>query len=91
MKNQAERDAFLLQYFKQHEHANLLDQQFIDEYIAQTDAPFIPQPFGAHTCRQAGKDLSRLYKSGILRRSAIGIAGAEPGFPKWIYVYQLAH
>ena len=89
MKHQAERDAFLLNYFRRHNYANVLDAQFIDEYIVGTNAPFIVQPFGANTCRQAGRDLSRLYKSGILDRTAIGLVNAERGFPRWVYVYTL--
>lgn len=54
-----------------------------------TLASYIFQHFGAHRCPQLGRDLAEMWRNKLLRRGSIGISGAESGFPKWVYVYEV--
>lgn len=68
---------------------DVLNRYFVDDYISATGATADPMPFGADRCRQLGRDLSRMYRSGLLTREVCGLRGMEWGFPKWVYVYRL--
>ena len=70
-------------------NVDVLNRYFVDDYITAFTPPHIIQPFGANTCRDLGRQLSSLYKSGHLKRSRIGLSQMEPGFPKWVYCYEL--
>jgi hypothetical protein len=70
-------------------HVDILNSDFVDDYIAKFDAGYRPVNWGAHHCPQLGRDLSAMYNLGMLKRSRIGLTdGAwQPGFPKWVYTY----
>lgn len=72
------------------EGCNVLDRYFVDGYLEATKAPFAAMPYGADKCPQLGRDLSRMYKEGILKRARCGIEGMSGmGFPKWVWIYKL--
>ena len=69
---------------------DVLDSAFVDAYADKTGAQVFIQPFGANTCRQLGRDLSKMYKNGLLERGRIGLGfNWQHGFPKWVYSYHL--
>lgn len=68
---------------------NVLDKDFVDAYIAATGAAHEPMPYGAPRCPQLGRDLSALHREGRVERNRVGISGAEWGFPKWVWDYDL--
>lgn len=69
---------------------NILEQKFSDMYLDATGVDFDPMMYGAHKCKQLGKDLADMHKAGRLERVRRGINGmGGMGFPKWVYVYSL--
>lgn len=85
-----ERHNWILKQVQKRERVDVLSAEFVDEYIDATGAVYSLQYFGAFTCRQLGRDLSEMWRNGLLTRSRIGLSGFESGFPKWVYVYELA-
>ena len=83
------RYQWIMQQVEQRGPLNVLDDKFVDAYIREFSPPYRVKMFGANSCRQLGRDLSAMYRSALLDRSRIGLIGAEPGFPKWVWVYQL--
>lgn len=88
-KKPADREQFILDHLHgdSHRMADVLDAEFVNAYIEATGAPFTAQNFGASKCSMLGRDLSSLYRKGLVRRERCGVGG-ESGFPKWVYVYQ---
>lgn len=69
---------------------DVLDSDFVDEYVAATGARSILQFYGADKCPQLGRDLSAMFKAKRLKRHATGLWNmAGMGFPRWAYVYSL--
>jgi hypothetical protein len=68
---------------------DVLNADFVADYIIATAAPFIATNYGAHKCPQLSRDLSKMASDGILRRARVGISGLGPDFPKWVYTYTL--
>lgn len=70
---------------------DILDSAFVDAYIEATEAPHTPTNWGAYKCPQLGRDLSKMYEMGILRRTRVGLSSGawQPGFPKWVWSYRL--
>ncbi len=92
--NKAERFDWIENYLKAKpdydDSVNILEQKFSDMYLDATGAEFEGMFYGAHKCKQLGKDLSEMYKAGRLERARRGINGmGGMGFPKWVYVYYL--
>jgi hypothetical protein len=69
------------------EPIDILDRDFVDDFIEKTGCKFNQMPYGAHKCKYLGQTLSRMHKEGMLDRGIIGLSGMETGFPKWVYVY----
>lgn len=70
---------------------DVLDRDFVDDYVAATGARVKVMPYGADKCPQLGCDLSWMAARGRLLRSRTGICGlAGMGFPKWVWTYRLA-
>ena len=86
----AERQRFILDHLRANGLADTLDRDFVVAYIQATDAPSRGNPFGAPSCPTLGRDLSALYRQGKVARSRCGLSGHEVGFPRWVYVYELA-
>jgi len=87
MISRKDRRAWLWANIPEH-GVDILNSEFVDQYIEATGAKFRVQIIGANTCRQLGKDLSELHKEGYLKRGTIGLAGVGCGFAKWVYTYQ---
>lgn len=90
MKRPAERQRFILDHLRANRMADILDRDFVVAYIQATDAPSRENFFGAPSCPTLGRDLSALYRQGKVARSRCGLSGHEVGFPRWVYVYELA-
>jgi hypothetical protein len=69
-----------------------VDANFVDDYVDATGAAFVGQPFGAHKCKQLGRDLGRMHARGVLTRWACGLPSGDAamGFPKWVWTYSIA-
>ncbi len=87
--HQAERQQVILKLVAKHGLVDVLNVLFVDAYVEATQAKIVPMPFGANKCKQLGSDLSVMFKCGMLDRSRIGLRAMEPGFPKWVFVYEL--
>lgn len=68
---------------------DVLDDQFVTAYIAVTGATHQVMAFGAPRCPPLGRDLTAMHRLGLLARFRVGIRGAERGFPRWVWVYEL--
>ncbi|HEX5426544.1 MAG TPA: hypothetical protein VFW94_23555 [Candidatus Acidoferrales bacterium] len=85
------RRRWLIAYLRDHKRGDVLNANFVDEYLKATGASFYPMSFGAHRCPALGRDLARMYTEGTLARKRIGIYGLSgKGFPRWVYVYELS-
>lgn len=69
---------------------DVLNQQFVSDYLDATGAACKVMPYGADKCPQLGRDLGQMTKDGRLRRATIGVNGTRSeGFPSWVYLYAL--
>lgn len=93
MSKPSDRQQWILQYLRDsgaHAHVDILNEQFVSAYIVRFSPTYRMTMLGAHKCRQLGKDLSDMYKAGLLIRSRMGLTATPvEGFPKWIYCYSL--
>lgn len=89
MKNEWEKQGWVIEYLKINTMADMLNEKFVDEYIEEFKPKYSVQLWGANKCNELSKLLSSLYNQGILKRSSTGIPFAPSGMPKWIYVYEL--
>jgi hypothetical protein len=70
--------------------ADVLNSDFVEDYVEATNARQAIQPYGAAKCPQLGRDLSAMKRAGILKRHRVGIQGmAGMGFPRWVWSYEL--
>ena len=90
-----DRQDWIAKYMKgrrRDERFDICDAEFVDAYIEATEAPFGATNYGANKCPQLGRDLSAMFNDGVLKRERMGIDGmAGMGFPRWVYLYRLAH
>lgn len=71
-------------------HVDVLNGDFVDDYIEATGATYYACFYGAHKCPQLGEDLSKMHREGLLDRYATGISDlAGMGFPRWVYCYSV--
>lgn len=95
MSKPSDRQQWILQYLKDsgaHTHVDVLNEHFVSAYITHFKPTHRITTFGAYKCRQLGKDLSAMYKAGLLDRSHVGLAASnqlESDWPKWVYCYSL--
>lgn len=87
-KDIVDKQYWVLNYIKSNQVVDMLNEQFVDDYIKEFNTKHIVMPWGANKCNELSKLLSSLYNQGILKRSAVGIP-KEVGFPNWIYCYEL--
>jgi len=95
----ADRQLWLLRYFlrgtKQNRvfSVNVLDKDFVDEYLEATNATFKPTNYGANRSRMLGSDLSQLERDRKFRRKKAGIGDGMSalGFPKSVWDYSLRY
>lgn len=87
----AEREAFILEYLRTHGQTDVLDSLFHDMYAKRFPGyKRNHYMIGASPVQQAMRDLKRMYKQAILKRSPIGIGNLSGmGFPKWVYTYSI--
>lgn len=85
------REAWIIAYLEEQKDAvDVLNADFVQDYILATDASFRVQMYGAHKCPQLGRDLSRLAAQRRLKRARTPIEGmAGMGFPTWVWSYRL--
>lgn len=86
----AQRRAFILEYLAQNPPAvTVVDQEFVDAYVAATRAKSMTHIIGAPSCAMLGEDLRRLHREGDLERRRVGLSGMGPGWPTWVWSYTL--
>lgn len=87
----SERYEWIRKYIAgKHGGVDVLDAEFVNAYIAATNAPHRVTMYGAFKCTQLGRDLSKMHEDYMLKRSRIGIEGmAGMGFPTWVWLYTL--
>ncbi len=95
-----ERHIWLMNYFhkraeltefRYRESWDVLNRDFVWDYIEATGAKSDMMPFGADKCPQLGRDLSELSARGMIERHRTGIGDGlcHQGFPKWVWSYRL--
>lgn len=82
------KEEWVCDYIRERGAVDILNVEFVDQYIREFNPPHVSQPYGANTCKELNRLLSRMYKSGVLNRCAVGVSGGI-GFPKWVYCYDL--
>ncbi len=89
----AEREQWILNWMRQRpsESVDVLNAEFVSEFIDATGCKSTVPLFGAEKCPQLGRDLGRLHSKGLLRRMPVGLqpGDASMGFPKWVWSYRL--
>lgn len=87
------RHDWLLNYLetnKVHDMVDVLNRAFVEDFIEDCKPNVIKENLvGADTVPVLGRDLSELYKKGLLTRITVGIDNPVDGFPKWVYSYML--
>lgn len=84
------RYAWLMAYIEQHGNVDVLNSDFVDDYIEATHAKFRPSCWGAHICPMLGSDLAHMARVGALKRFTVGLgANWQPGFPRWVWTYEV--
>ena len=69
---------------------SVMDTPAVDEYIEKFNPKHIIFPYGPNQCRDLGRQLSKMYRVGILERTTNGINDLMGhGYPKWFYAYNL--
>lgn len=92
MKTKAERHEWLKERIgKTPGGVDILDAVFVDDFVAFSGAAMVPKCFGAHGCPTLGRDLHEMWRNKVLTRGILGLSGGAwmPGFPKWVYSYDL--
>ena len=74
---------------KKDSHVDILNRQFVDEYIKEFNPKIKETNFGADHCNDLSLSLKMGYDMGIFERARIGLHAHEMGFPNWVYVYSL--
>ncbi len=69
---------------------DILNSDFVYDYIEATGARVAHQPYGAPKCPQLARDLLQMKKDFRLTRKRVGVEGmGGMGFPTWVWSYQL--
>jgi hypothetical protein len=76
-----------------YQFVDILNSDFVWEYIEKFGFASHACTIGAPVCKQLNRDLAKMAKLGYLKRTPTGISDGnwQPGFPKWVYSYQLGH
>lgn len=92
MKPRLRRD-WILQHISQNYArggVDVMNRDFVDEYVDATKAKFQFMCWGANRCVQLGRDLALMVKLGKLERFRCGLGSNwQPGFPKWVWSYYI--
>ena len=84
-----DRQAWLEAWVRLHKRADVLDDAFVRAYIKATDVPWRETMWGAPKCPTLGRDLAALAAQGRLNRYRVGMSNWQPGFPKWVWSYEI--
>lgn len=84
-----EREDFIRQWLEKYRRADIMDRDFVRAYADFTGAKYQEAPYGAGWCRLLSRDLTWMFKSGQLKRTAMGIHEGYAGMPNWVYSYRL--
>lgn len=69
---------------------DILNSDFVEEYLAQFKPTFQPMTIGAHKCPLLSRDLAEMASFGFLKRGTISLGyNWQPGFPKWVRCYSM--
>jgi hypothetical protein len=79
---------WIYNYAKINGHIDILNSDFVDDYIKKFNPVYKIQPYGANSCKELGRVLSSMYKNGLLNRFVMGIPYMV-GFPRWVYCYEV--
>jgi hypothetical protein len=91
----AERYEWIKEYLQQtpgggRGTVDVCDRDFVVAYHEATGVAVQWLAYGAPRCPQLGRDLAKMHKDYILKRSRAGIEGMSGmGFPKWVWIYAL--
>ena len=89
VKKAIEIENFIREYLDKNTCADVLNQEFHDEFSDRFGGKRKFKYFGAMPNNLAMSWLKKLYSQGILSRGIVSISGQESGFPKWVYSYTL--
>lgn len=69
---------------------DILNRDFVDDYVEATGAREGVQMYGANKCPQLSRDLLEMKRAGLLKRHRTGVQGmAGMGFPTWVWSYRI--
>lgn len=90
-----EKEIWVIEYLKSKKSlkfVDILDEDFVIEYIDKFGAKFDNRTIGSPYCSELSKLLSIMYKKGLLYRYPHGVRSGlcqDGNFPKWVYSYEL--
>jgi hypothetical protein len=79
---------WIINYIEQNGDVDVLNESFVDAYVESFGVTIVVRFWCANKCEDLGRQLSRMYKEGLLFRSIITIGVYD--LPKWVYVYSLS-
>lgn len=86
------RYRWLLAEIKEMRHADVMNSDFVDRYVAAFGMAHKVCCWGANVCPQLGKDLAQMAKCSALKRWRVGLGSNwQPGFPRWVWGYEVGH
>ena len=80
---------WILNYIKLNGPVDILNSEFVEKFILENNVDYMPTNFGAFKCPTLNKELSKLVKNNQLVRHTVGVGSWQPGFPKWVYSYDI--
>lgn len=85
------QEAFILDWVRRHASTDSVDQKFHEAFTAQYGGVVSRKMFGAQRNHKAMRLVGKMAKDGKLNRFKVSLGGAwQPGFPKWVWSYELA-
>lgn len=86
----SDKIAWVENYMKENSpHVDILNTEFVDEYIAKFNPKHAIMMYGANKCKEINRVLKAGYDKGVFKRSRVGLFAHLSGFPNWVYVYSL--
>jgi len=81
--------SWLMEYMQNNGPVDILNADFVEAYLAWTEARAIDTNWGARKCPTLSRDLRYLWAIGRARRGRVGLGfNWQPGFPKWVWSYE---
>lgn len=86
------RYQWLMAWIQKNGSTDVLNSDFVNDYIEATHAKHKPTCWGAYKCPMLGRDLAHMAKCSALKRGRLGLGtNWQPGFPRWVWVYSVGH